>query len=112
MMKEQQKKAYKTLFKILDKIYVETKSDDLGALLGGMNPYLFSATSSADPAAYEDFCNCLKECCKNTFPEDVKEAYTASIKFLEYYKDEFGFNIDEIIELIDFQVYEAEYNKS
>lgn len=55
-----EKQSYNTLFSILDKYYDETKNNSLGALLGSMNPELFCDSNSADPAVFEDFCECIK----------------------------------------------------
>ena len=49
---------FKQLFHSLDSVYDEKKKelDELGGLLGDMNPYLFTDDDSADPATYSDFC--------------------------------------------------------
>lgn len=71
MNKKYQKHAYKTLLNILDKCYTETKSDALGTLLGSMNPELFCDSDSADPATFEDFCDCLNDCYRQTHAVNI-----------------------------------------
>ena len=45
--------AYTAMFKFLDREYELTKSDDIGALLGGMS--LLENGSTADAGAWEDW---------------------------------------------------------
>ena len=45
--------AYNAMVKFLDIYYEQTKSDDVGSLLGGMS--FLSDDSTADPAAWEDW---------------------------------------------------------
>lgn len=71
--------AFLTLFKLLDKAYDESKNRSLGSLLGSMNPDLFEESISADPAVYEDFCDCLKEECAKTYTADVRTAYLSAM---------------------------------
>ena len=87
MNREYQKQSYKTLFAILDDLYTKNKNDFIGILLGSMNSDLFLGSDSADPAVFEDFCACLNECYKNTLTEDVQTAYSASLQFLNFYKN-------------------------
>ncbi len=44
--------GYLTMFYFIDSFYLESKSDDLGALLGDLCPTIFVDCISADPAAW------------------------------------------------------------
>lgn len=76
-----------------------------------MCPHTFKDSNSTDPAAYEDFLGCLKTCIAETEKTDVDMAFKASIRFLEMYRDEFGFEINDYIERITFDVYKKEFEK-
>lgn len=47
------KQAYIAMFRFLEKVYMRTKSDDLGGLLGGLS--ILGDGSPADPAVVEDW---------------------------------------------------------
>lgn len=112
MNTQYKKKAYNTLFIVLEELYEKTKNNSLGALLGSMDPNLFLESNSADPAAYEDFCECLNECLNNSLVANVKTAYHASVQFLNFYKNEFGYNFDYAEKFIDYEKYKELFNKS
>lgn len=109
MNREYQKKSYKALYMLLDAFYSATKNDYAGILLGSMNPELFNGVDSADPATFEDFCDCLNECYKKTMSEDIKTAFSASIQFLDFYKNEFGFELTDIEQYIDYKRFQLEF---
>ena len=102
------KKAYIALFDLLDKEYDKTSDNELGRLLSDMNPNTFVGDMSADSACYEDFCDFGKEYQK----DDVLSAYSASMKFLKMYQDEFGFNIGKFIDTISFEKYKECFEKA
>ena len=109
MNKEFQKQSYKTLFFLLEEFYTETKNDSVGILLGSMDFELFDGSDSADPAAFEDFCDCLNDCYKNTSTENIQTAFLAAKQFLNFYKNEFGFNLSDVEEYIDYKKFEEEF---
>lgn len=109
MNKEFQKQSYKTLFFLLEEFYTETKNDSVGILLGSMDFELFDGSDSADPAAFEDFCDCLNDCYKNTSTENIQTAFLAAKQFLKFYKNEFGFNLSDAEEYIDYKKFEEEF---
>ncbi len=111
MNKEYIKRAYKTLYNIVYGFYQEYKTDSLASLASDMCPYTFEDSEAADPAAYEDFTDCLNYCFAQTPKEDVTTAYAASIKFLEMYRDEFGFDIDKYIKQLSFDMYKDKFEK-
>lgn len=51
--------AYKAMVKFLEKYYNRTKSDDIASLLGDM--ILIEAEKTADPAAWEDWLESIKD---------------------------------------------------
>ena len=104
-------KAYLALYKIIDKYYDEDKNDWIASLASDMCPYTFVDSKSADPATYEDFTDCFNLCFAQSQKEDIETAYAASIKFLEMYRDEFGFDIGEYIEKLSFETYSQEFEK-
>ena len=53
------KEAYLAMFSFLEKQYALTKSDDLGALLGGMA--FLQDGGTVDPAAWDDWENAIRE---------------------------------------------------
>lgn len=112
MNKKYQKRSYKALFSVLDNFYKEIKSDSVGALLGSMNPDIFCDSDSADSAAFEDFCDCLHECLTKSLIEDAKTAHAASINFLLFYKNEFGFDLDDAVAYVDYEKFEEEFGNN
>ncbi len=109
MNKEFQKQSYKTLFSLLESFYKVTKNNSVGILLGSMDFELFDGSDSADPAAFEDFCDCLNDCYKNTSTENIQTAFLAAKQFLNFYKNEFGFNLSDAEEYIDYKKFEEEF---
>ena len=104
-------RAYLTLFNLLDLKFNKTSDKELGRLLSNMNPNTFINDTSADSACYEDFCDCAD----NFENNEITSAYSVSIKFLEMYCNDFGFEIQKVIDDISLKEYEtlfAETNKS
>lgn len=105
------KRAYLTLFNLLDLKFNKTSDKELGRLLSNMNLNTFINDTSADSACYEDFCDCAD----NFENNEITSAYSVSIKFLEMYCNDFGFEIQKVIDDISLKEYEtlfAETNKS
>ena len=105
------KRAYLTLYNLLDLRFNKTSNKELGRLLSNMNPNAFINDTSADSACYEDFCDCAD----NFENNEITSAYSVSIKFLEMYCNDFGFEIQKVIDDISLKEYEtlfAETNKS
>lgn len=103
--------AFIALYNIIDKFYKEDKNEFIADLASDMCPYTFKDSNSADPAVYEDFSDCLNNCFSETEKMDVITAFNASIRFLDMYRDEFGFEINEYIEQITFDLYKKEFEK-
>lgn len=52
--------AYVVMYNILDDYYCrESENDSLASLLSDMDPNIFSDKRAADPAAYNDWHNCI-----------------------------------------------------
>lgn len=105
------KRAFLTLFNLLDLKFNKTSDKELGRLLSNMNPNTFINDTSADSVCYEDFCDCAD----NFESNEITSAYSVSIKFLETYCNDFGFEIQKVIDDISLKEYEtlfAETNKS
>lgn len=75
-----------------------------------MCPYTFKDSNSPDPATYGDFIKSLNACYAQTNKEDVFTAHKAAVKFLEMYRDEFGFEIDECIKRLTLDMHKEEFD--
>lgn len=104
--------SYIALYNIIDKFYKEGKNEFIADLASDMCPYTFKESNSADPAVYEDFSDCLNFCFAETEKMDITTAFKASIRFLEMYRDEFGFEINDYIERVTIDLYKNEYENS
>ena len=102
MTEKYSKKAYLTLFNLLDFKFEKNQNPQLGRLLGDMNPNLFADDTSADSACFEDYLDCGAPYTS----DEILNAYHASLDFLKMYKNEFGFEITELIEELSFKEYE------
>lgn len=95
------KEAYYAMFYLLDKYYDEKQNDDLGAILGSMNPTIFSDDMPADAALWSEWIAIVKKivsCERADECLDTNQAFQAMVAFLSYYKKEFGVRIEEVIE--------------
>ena len=95
-------RAYLTLFNLLDSRFNKTSDKETGKLLSAMNPYIFTNDLSADSACYEDFCDCAMQ--YNN--DEIVSAYSASIGFLKMYCNDFGFNIQCLVDDISLKEYQ------
>lgn len=103
------KQSYMALYNIIDKFYRKEKNEFIADLASDMCPYTFKDSNSADPAVYEDFSDCLNSCFAETEKTDITTAFKASIRFLEMYRDEFGFELNDYIERITIDLYKKEF---
>ncbi len=109
MNKNFEKKLYTALFNVLDNFYNETANDSLGALLGSMNPFLFEDTDSADCAVFDDFCECFQAESNVSDSADSMTGYLAAIRFLTLYRDNFGFDMNNIIQQFEYESFLREF---
>ena len=89
--------SYKYVFKILDDYYDRTHNDELGAMLGGLNPNLFQDQMSADPAAWDDWIDAVRKVTQNEYITE-EEARTAMLVLMKGYNDHHGFDLSDVIE--------------
>lgn len=111
MNTEYKNQSYIALYNIIDKFYTEDKNDSISELASDMCPHTFKDSNSADPAVFEDFSDCLNSCFAETEKIDVTTAFKASIRFLEMYRDEFGFELNDCIDRITIDLYKKEFDK-
>lgn len=100
-MKITVRQAFNAMFYLLDKYYDEKKVDDLGAMLGSMNPHLFDGDMPADVATWHEWITIVKKvvsCEGEGECLDDSSAFQAMLAFLNYYHREFGLSIEEVIE--------------
>ncbi len=90
------RQAYLATFYYLDRIYDETRDENLGNLLSSMNPFLFLNSLSADPAIWIDWTMCVEKVTKKTKLSE-QEAFTAMIVFLDFNQVEFSVDFSPII---------------
>jgi hypothetical protein len=64
------KQAYAAMFHFLEQLYLRTKSDDLGGLLGGMS--MLQDGSPADPAIEKDWQDAVAYALKDGGPSPLK----------------------------------------
>lgn len=91
------KEAYDAMFYFLDKYYDTKMIDDLGAMLGSMNPSLFCDDMPADMALWNKWVEISTNEMENE-GLDSNKAFQAMVTFLNYYNEEFGARIEEVIE--------------
>ena len=95
------KQAFNAMFYLLDNYYDEKKVDDLGAMLGSMNPHLFDGDMPADVATWHEWITIVKKVVSYEVEGeclDDSRAFQAMLDFLNYYHREFGLSIEEVIE--------------
>ena len=92
--------AYLAAFRYLDKLYDQEPDETLGDLLSSMNPYLFTDSSSADPATWFDWVKCIDSITKSD-QISSNEAFQAMIYFLRFHEQEFGYDFSGIIKKIN-----------
>ena len=109
-MRTLSEKAYLSMFYVIDAYYSAHPSDSVGSLLGDLNPFLFKDAISADPAAYDDFCDCFAKTAKGREVDDFDVGYRAAISFLKYYNDEFGFELENLIRDFSYRDYQRAYH--
>lgn len=100
--------AYLAIFYFLDRCWEEIKTDDLGCLLGAINPYLFKDCKTADSAYWEDW---LAAVIKVTTSKNLSsdEAFEAMIFFLEGQMGQFDFDLKPVIDLVQSNTFDNEF---
>ncbi|MFT9078667.1 hypothetical protein, partial [Ethanoligenens sp.] len=94
------KKAYLIMFKTLEDYYNTSKNDNLGALLGALDPSLFTGDIPADQAAWDTWIKCV-DSVNHTEKLDEQNTKEAIILFLTKYQNSYGFHLEEVIENLE-----------
>ena len=89
------KESFYSMFYILDEVYQNENSDDLGAILGIMNPELLVDYEIVDSAIYDDW----KEFIRNKL---VKSNNLINLveEFITKYASDFGFDISRSMKIL------------
>lgn len=90
-------KAYMAMFRLLDNIYSRHPYGNLAIVLGDINPHIIEGSMSADPAAWEDFCECYHHA-EDAYSTEFDTAYYASRQFLNMYDELWGYSIPYVME--------------
>ena len=102
------RRAFLSMYYLLDSIYSQFPYKNLAVVLGDINPTLFKGSMSADPAAWDDFCEYYKEADSESGSE-FKAGYGAAIRFLRVYEEEWGYPIPYAMEEFTTEKYREYY---
>ena len=109
-MRTLSEKAYLSMFYVIDAYYSVHPTDSVGSLLSDLSPFIFKDTISADPAAYDDFCDCFAKTANRREVDDVDVGYQAAELFLQFYNNEFGFELENLICNFSYEDYKKAYH--
>ena len=104
------RKAFLSMYYLLDSIYSRYPYKNLAVVLGDINPNLFKGSMSADPAAWQDFCEYYEEA-KGTYNSEFEVGYYTAIRFLRVYEEEWDFPIPYAMEAFTTEKYREYYYK-
>lgn len=107
-MNQKSEKAYMAMYTLLNRIYSRHPYGNLAVVLGDLNPNTFADKVSADPAAWEDFCECYQNA-DGAYSTELDTAYYACKQFLQKYEDEWGYSIPYVLEEFRAEEYRACY---
>ena len=102
------RRAFLSMYYLLDSIYSQFPYKNLAVVLGDINPTLFKGSMSADPAAWDDFCEYYKEA-ESESGSEFKAGYGAAIRFLRVYEEEWGYPIPYAMEEFTTEKYREYY---
>lgn len=102
------RKAFLAMFNLLDSIYSQYPYNNLGVVLSDICPYTFKDSMTADPAAWDDFCEYYKEA-EAVNDSEFKTGYDTAIRFLRVYEDEWGYPIPYAMEAFTIEKYREYY---
>ena len=91
------RRAFLSMFYLLDSIYSRCPDNNLSVVLSDICPFTFKDSMSADPAAWEDFCEYYEEA-QGACSSEFEAAYNAAIRFLRVYEEEWGYPIPYAME--------------
>lgn len=66
---------------------------------------------SADPAVYYDYKTILEEIAAASAEESVGNGYRAGMEFLQMYRSEYEYELEETIQAFSLEVYTSAYEK-
>jgi hypothetical protein len=96
------REAYIYIFGILDGYWENSHNSELGILLGGFTFWhpLSNDEKTADPAAWKDWIDAVR---KITVSDSINniEALQASVYLMKEYNDHQGFQLNEVIHLLE-----------
>jgi hypothetical protein len=91
------RQSYLAAFQILDEIFDDTKNEQLGNFLSGMNPYLFTDSISADPATWHEWVSCANKV-QNGGVLTADNAFQTLISFLRFNEEQYGYRTNMILD--------------
>lgn len=84
--------SFLMFFYILDQCYNLCQEDDLGGLLGAISPELWEDGKPIDKGVYDDW-----QDQNNAAYLNSQNIINATLNFLEFYQDKFGFDFSKTI---------------
>ena len=102
------RKAFMSMFYLLDSIYSRFPYNNLGVVLSDICPFTFKDSMSADPAAWQDFCEYYEEA-KDGYSSEFEAAYYTAIRFLRVYEEEWGYPIPYAMKEFTIEKYREYY---
>lgn len=91
------RQSYLAAFQMLDEIFDDTKNAQLGNLLSGMNPYLFTDSMSADPATWHEWVTCASKIQKGG-ALTADNAFKTLASFLRFNEAQYGYRTNIILD--------------
>ena len=93
--------AFAAMYFLLGEYFKKCKQiDDLGALLGTIDPFLWEEGTPIDPGTIYDWNNCVKKTSDKytvNYLFSEEESYNIVIAYLKFYVTNYGFNFKDII---------------
>ena len=93
-------KTYLLMFKFLEEYCTQKENTSLVSLLSDLDPGIFQDGMPADPATYEDWKNISSQYLRGDSPLP-NQKIQAMTKFPESYRDEYGYELDDLIRYLN-----------
>lgn len=104
------RKAFMAMYYLLDSVYSRFPYNNLGVVLSDICPFTFKDSMSADPAAWDDFCEYYKEA-EGAYSSEIEAGYYTALRFLRVYEEEWDFPIPYAMEEFTNEKYREYYYK-
>ena len=104
------RKAFMAMYYLLDSVYSRFPYNNLGVVLSDICPFTFKDGMSADPAAWDDFCEYYKEA-EGAYSSEIDVGYFTALRFLRVYEEEWDFPIPYAMEEFTSEKYREYYYK-